>query len=365
VPGFEVASIAIGKDDASGLAITTVYAKNAPFYAVYGAANRVNIQYADDPTMAQAQRAALVRLNPNRGQINGLIEDRRTDDVDDEAYVSSIDRRVADALIVGCEGDVDSADQLLSDLKAEIIGQRTARARFLYLMYAAACTATVVVVSIVLCVVIYVLIGSEFDLIYPIGAQLVLYAIAAGALGTLFSISTGLRARTILTDLHMDANRGDALLRMVIGITAAPVLVCILCAGFTSFSLGGQSFGLAINECAAKREGWGLTLAQVSLCSDVHEPLAWWIRLLVIGFVAGFSERFVPDLLARATAGAAPSTPPAPSGGQASIAPVVAAGATAQPVTKAANEPDNCLSEAPVAETEATDDADLPAASGG
>lgn len=363
--GFEVASIVIGKEDASGLTVTTVYAKNVPFYAVYGAANRVNIQYADDPTMAQAQRAALVRLNPNRGQINGLIEDRRTDDVDDLAYASSIDRRVADALIVGCEGDVTSADQLLSDLKTEIIGQRTARARFLYLMYAVACATAVFVLSICSCVIIYILIGSKFDLVYPIGAQLVLYAIAAGALGTLFSISTGLRARTILTDLHMDANRGDALLRMVIGITAAPVLVCILCAGFTSFSLGGQSFGLAINECAAKRDGWGFTLAQVTTCSDVHEPLAWWIRLLVIGFVAGFSERFVPDLLARATAGAAPATPPAPSGGQASIAPVVAPGAAPQAVAKTVDMPDSCLSDSPVAEAEATDDADLPAASGG
>src|SRR5262245_17579262 len=72
-----VSEVERGKSDAAGTEISDVYARRPPDYAIYRTCDRVLIHFADDQKREQAQRSALVRLNPIRGEINGLIDDWR------------------------------------------------------------------------------------------------------------------------------------------------------------------------------------------------------------------------------------------------------------------------------------------------
>jgi hypothetical protein len=77
--------------------------------------------------------------------------------------------------------------------------------------------------------------------------------------------------RTVLTNLHRRDNLADAALRILIGIVAAGVLVLMLGSKLLpSFKIGDA----------------GISGTDIS-----------WQTVLVVGFVAGFLERLVPDLL--------------------------------------------------------------------
>lgn len=101
-------------------------------------------------------------------------------------------------------------------------------------------------------------------------------AAAAGSVGAFFSLALSVHGRTILPDLQRTANGLDALLRIVIGVIAAIVLVGLIRSGAVSLTFGSAS----------------LTNQQTA-----------WAYVLLVGFLAGFSERLVADLLAQ-TAGA-------------------------------------------------------------
>jgi hypothetical protein len=90
----------------------------------------------------------------------------------------------------------------------------------------------------------------------------------------------GLTGRTIQTDLHPRDNILDAILRIMIGTIAGAVLVLLLQTKFIgALTTAGGSTG-AITAAGG----------QIGLIED-------WRTILVVGFVAGFLERLVPDLL--------------------------------------------------------------------
>jgi hypothetical protein len=266
MPTLSVADLRPKGHDAMGFEIIIIYGLKAPEYAVYRTVDRVLVQFADAHEKACEQRKALAPLNPLRGEINGLIDGWRSDPKrcrKAERY----DRRVGDALVVAFEGDECGAQLLLKEVKQNILDERVALARFQYLG-----TAFLTGVLGMLFVGFMMRFGGPDPDVMDL-----FRAAATGAVGAFFSISLAIRGRTVLPDLQRVSNMMDAVLRMVIGVIGGAVLMAFVTAGVVNVSLGR-----GLSPTSAKH----------------------WLFVLIVGFIAGFSERFVPDLLAKA----APST---------------------------------------------------------
>ena len=96
-------------------------------------------------------------------------------------------------------------------------------------------------------------------------------AAKAGLIGAAFSIALAIRGRTVALDTDLLDNVTDGTLRLLIGVISAGVLLLLLACGILpSLKIGDANFS-------------GSTLT--------------WQMVLVIGFIGGFMERLVPDLL--------------------------------------------------------------------
>jgi uncharacterized membrane protein len=462
-----VADLERGKPDSLGETVLAFFARKPPHYAVYGVRRRVAIQFADDATEADAQRKVVIELAPLRGEIDGLIDGWRSGSahsffgLENAAQLKSkadrYERRVADALAVALEGQLPLAKETLAAIKRDIVNERTAWARFEYLIGAFAMALLIMLVAF-LAVATYpfgsphatdvrrwwvagiaigfglvigvslFLAGSErarvrsraakaatggqdemrgnaeeedeeedgatmpspsivavpamllfLLLVIPVlavllkpsfsyGEHLALRdlnpaidlwrAAAAGAVGAFFSIAIGIRTRTVLPDLLRTSNLMDAVLRVIIGFIAGAVLMALIKAGLVSVQIGSTP----VKDAGA-------------------------LTVVLFGFFAGFSERLVPDLLAKASASTGGSTdaaagsagtragsavnptppppPPPPSPGDAppGSAPG-AAPSTQDPVPEQAAE-DGCAADVELSDDEVASDDDLPPAAGG
>ncbi|MGP1282445.1 MAG: hypothetical protein ACTS1X_05670 [Parasphingopyxis sp.] len=355
---MKVAEIALDGRDSTGAEIRAVYVKNPPHYAIYRTDQRVLVHFADEDEDNRRQREKIAPLSPLRGEVRGLIDGwHGSKYASFHAKAVRFDRRVSDALVMGLEGSVENAAALLATIKDDIIAERTSWARFYYMLIGAGTVIAVILLALLLASTINVETANPL-----------LFATGTGALGAFFSIAIGLRSRTILTNLQMRDNASDAILRIVIGAIAAALLVCL----FQTETVSILRFG----------DG-SLTLDAANYD---------WRVVTVVGFIAGFLERLVPDLLGKASFGNAqtgappnsgltptaspapavlpalpvPSRAPAPSppGPRSPMAdPVV--GETEAESDRMDDEIDACLCDAPVEEERATADRDLPLAVGG
>lgn len=274
---MQITELMLGHNDAAGSKVTAIYAKNPPHYAVYRTDERVRVQFADSDDEAHAQRAAMAPLNPICGEINGLIDGwRYSQRASPRGAAKRYDRRVADALTNALAGDITGAGAVLAVIKTDITEERLAWAR---LQYLAAASLTMAAVAG----------AASFCLGFGVNAEWhVAQALAGGVAGAFFSTAIGLRSRTVLTDLHWQANAADAALRILVGAMAAVLLISLAQLGAITLSIG-----------ELKLAGGG--------------PNAW-LSALVLAFLAGFSERLIPDLLEKSAQGAAPAPAPKPGG---------------------------------------------------
>lgn len=338
-PAATVADVRRDGKDINGDLICKLYWRKPPYYAVYKTADRgVLIHFADDPDDALKQRRELAPLTPLRDEIDGLVQGWRTaegrgffglsspDRLHAKAECS--DRRVGGALIQALEEDPPGAQVLLEKIKGDILNERVAWARFEYLltafaaalagMFAAwllasllpfsrgpdgwaermreaglillALAATIgvgvwttkdshpaarggLLFAIIAIPVVAILIWPATELT-PVDADygygvLMWRGAAAGAVGAFFSIALAIRGRTVLPDLLRTANMMDAMLRVVIGAIAGSVLIALIEGEVVTFKFAERGSPLFV---------------------------------LIAGFLAGFAERLVPDLLEKVAA---------------------------------------------------------------
>jgi hypothetical protein len=159
------------------------------------------------------------------------------------------------------DGDIDGAKATVAAAKAFVLAKRAARGRFQYLKWSYGTAA----------VLIALLFGaSNFYPLQPASVDLWLAA-KGGLIGAAFSIALAIRGRTVALDTDLLDNVTDGTLRLLIGVISAGVLLLLFTCGIVpSLKIGEAEF-----------KPGSLT----------------WEMVLVIGFVGGFLERLVPDLL--------------------------------------------------------------------
>jgi hypothetical protein len=244
--------VRVGNDDSRGVLITQIYAFQSDEYAIYQA-GEVMVHFADDPGKEQTQRKSILPLSSARAEVNALVQGLACREI--------CDRQIAYPLQLALDGDTDGAKATVAAAKAFVLAKRAARGRFQYLKWSYGVGA--------------ILIGLLFlaSWLHPVkeASSDLWLAGKAGLVGAAFSIALAIRGRTVALDTDLLDNVTDGTLRLLIGVISAGVLLLLLASGvLPSLKIGNADFS-----------GSSLT----------------WQMILVIGFIGGFLERLVPDLL--------------------------------------------------------------------
>ena len=254
VGGLPVAALRAGHEDARGVAIEKIYALKDRTYVIYRAQHQVMVHFADDGTIANEQRKNLAGLAGLRARLELLTSDLGRG----QAYY---DGQVVQALQFALDGQPDQAHEILRKTVAEAESERACRGRIQYLLYGLAT-------------------AGVFLLILGIGYATVSFAKPAnnlwlaaigGAMGAVVSMSIAIRSRTVALDLDRNANIADGALRILVGIVAAGVVILLM----------------ATNIVPSLNAGEGALTGE----------RATWETILLVGFIAGFLERLLPDIL--------------------------------------------------------------------
>lgn len=256
-PSRLVDEIVCGGLDLRGLRITKVYARQEGEYAIYKAGGDVMIQYADSARCAAEQRKKILKLGTAKADLNALLAGMR------ERKREIYDTRMATALQQCLDDPADgSAREIMSKAYADALIQRSADGRIQYLIGAAVTASLGFAVMTV---------AQDHLMPFQAAADNLWLAGRAGVLGALLSIGIGIRNRTVAIDLYPMSNVAEGALRLAIG--------CI-CAGFLLMGLTSGIFP-EVRAGDTRLVGEGMS----------------WQAVIVVGFVAGFLERLVPDLL--------------------------------------------------------------------
>lgn len=250
---FRVADVALHGLDSCGEKITRVYHKRRD-YAVYSASGHIKTQFADDDDEADRQIKKISVLFPLRDRIEYLNRDMNCR--------GGYELQIANAFRIGLQGDVTAAEKIIGAAIRNATEKRARTGRLGYLIAAGLMSAALAVVLL-----------SVGGMILRHGASsdlgMLVLATGGGALGALLSIAIAIRGRTVAPDGHLWTNVTDGAVRIVIGVLSGGALFLLL--------------------------GSGLVADPFSLAEEATSNV--WQTTLILGFVAGFLERLVPDLL--------------------------------------------------------------------
>ncbi len=244
-------------NDSRGVRITKVYIKQSDEYAIYKCNGEIMVAYADDPCKARKQRKLILPLARDRFELNYFLKGLNCRD--------ACERQLANGLQLALEGDPEGAKRTIAEAKTLVLAKRGARGRFQYL-YCSCGVALILMLSLLL--------GHRYAPFHQIPIDLWLAA-EAGLVGAAFSIALAIKSRTVALDTEPLANATDGVLRLSIGVICAGVLV------------------LLVNCNILPR----LTIGDMNFSDRASTPQI----VLIFGFLAGFLERLVPDLLEKAT----------------------------------------------------------------
>lgn len=279
----EIDATVIGASDRHNRQILDVYGQQSGRYAVYQTADRVVILYADDPLVQRIQRKRMVRLASLRNELDGWLTPWRAKPERRSRLWTTAreyDMRIAAALIEALEGDADTARAILADIKLDLAGERGSRARLSYLMWTAV-SAVALLVLLAATLAIHLLLYNMFEWSDTVRAARVEIgrAIAMGIFGAVCSIALRIQGRGLDSDLRRLDSVTDSIVRIGIGAIAAWVLESFVLSGAIRLSFMQQ---IELPDTAGAGEG-------------IFLPS--WPVTLIVGFLAGFAERLVPDLL--------------------------------------------------------------------
>jgi hypothetical protein len=333
---FRVKDVFPKKIDSLGREIAEVYAKEG-HYAVYLASvphwqrvrYRMFVQYADDQATHLEQAGLIDDLLPLRDKVEYLSDDLRN--------AVFYQRRLATSLKLALDGKKDDAKESLNALINSATVEREARGRRTYLQAA-------VPIALIAAAVLIVIGGPLRHGAAHVGSLLL--SGGGGALGALLSIAIAFSERSVAPDYDFKTNALDGSLRVLIGVISGVAFNLFLSAGFLNgiVPIGSQTEGLRTST------------------------VIWWPAALALGIVAGFAERFMPDLITKFASQPGAQTAAAPAtGGASATPPATKPPAGPSPTVGQASQDDENLDgcEVNASEAEATPDDHLPAATGG
>jgi hypothetical protein len=255
----KVADVRKNRTDCRGEKIEFVFFRRKD-YVIYRSGSKIFVHYADDEKKASEQVANTAELLPLRGRLQYLVKDMEAP----QAY----HWQIAEAFRLGLDGQKDAAKNILEDAISNILAKRVSKGRMAYIFYAGLAALLVVVAAgaaAIWCPVFAAVAQGTDTSLTPL-----LLATASGAMGALLSTAIALRARTVATEGDFSSNVVDSAVRILIGVISAAALYLLLDSNL---------------------------LKGLSLTPEALGPGRIWQIALLAGFVAGFLERLVPDLL--------------------------------------------------------------------
>jgi hypothetical protein len=255
---MKVADIRKNRSDSRGEKIDFVFFRRKD-YVIYRSGAKIFVHYADDEDKARKQVADTADLLPLRGRLQYLMRDINAP----HAY----HWQIAEAFRLGLDGQKERAKETLEVAIANILAKRVSRGRTWYIVCSGGVAATVAVLTALAAIwcPFFTASGQSGS-----GLPHLLMATGSGAMGALLSTAIALRARAVATDGDLTSNLVDSCVRILIGVISAAALYLLLDSNLLE----------------------GLSLTPEALGAG----RIWQIAMLA-GFVAGFLERLVPELL--------------------------------------------------------------------
>ena len=267
-----------------------------PNYVIYLAAGTVSVQFSDSPKEADEQIKRLAELLPFRNKLlylgQRVLEEKQKkvarkktpgDSTASMQETACYFTQIADAIRLGLEEKVELGRTILQDAIEDATALLERNGRVGYLQ-AGVGTVLIFLLGTIGAAILTQMNGHDT-------LPRMFAACSSGALGALLSIATGIRDRTVAIDKDTSSNYWEAAARILIGVISGLVLYLILRSGL-------------------------VTVTGVNAATLEAESAAAWLFTILIGFLGGFVERLVPDLLDKTGSrikAAAPEQPkPAP-----------------------------------------------------
>lgn len=272
-----IGELQIGKIDRMQNTVLEIYWASSTF-KVYRTARGVFAHFADCGRLERAQRAAFDALYAPMSSLRFLTSRMFRFRANASSFY---DHETAQAVVQALHGRIEPAVATLNQLHDLALDRVANENRVRYLM---ACVATGLASGAAGVLTLWLLstdftatqLGAGAGAFRP-------YVLAAimGGLGAVFSIAMSVRSLEMMPCQHSFMNYVIGALRVLTGFISGGMLVLLL----TSNLLGDLGEQLADGEGAAK-------------------PLAGsidWAKVAMLGLLAGFAERMVPDLMGGAS----------------------------------------------------------------